>query len=150
MKYGNRLRGIRASGLRISYIWILGKIRNREDAEASSIFGTPEGTRLHLLPMGADRGSPPSKNSGMIATGNHFNLDSLRGAPPSAATVHRTVAFNSSSPFHSKKKSRYPKRDICFSGTPEGTRTPDLLVRSQSLYPTELPAHTTHLSCAQV
>ena len=27
-------------------------------------------------------------------------------------------------------------------GTPEGTRTPDLLVRSQSLYPTELPAHT--------
>ena len=28
-------------------------------------------------------------------------------------------------------------------GTPEGTRTPDLLVRSQSLYPTELPAHTT-------
>ena len=26
-------------------------------------------------------------------------------------------------------------------GTPEGTRTPDLLVRSQSLYPTELPAH---------
>ena len=73
LKYGNRLRGIRASGLRISYIWILGKIRNREDAEASSIFGTPE-----------------------------------------------------------------------------GTRTPDLLVRSQSLYPTELPAHTTHLSCAQV
>ena len=28
------------------------------------------------------------------------------------------------------------------SGTPEGTRTPDLLIRSQSLYPTELPAHT--------
>ena len=28
-------------------------------------------------------------------------------------------------------------------GTLEGTRTPDLLIRSQSLYPTELPAHTT-------
>ena len=28
----------------------------------------------------------------------------------------------------------------CF-GTPKGTRTPDLLIRSQSLYPTELPAH---------
>ena len=27
-------------------------------------------------------------------------------------------------------------------GTPEGTRTPDLLIRSQSLYPAELPAHT--------
>ena len=27
-------------------------------------------------------------------------------------------------------------------GTPEGIRTPDLLVRSQSLYPAELLAHT--------
>ena len=30
---------------------------------------------------------------------------------------------------------------ICFFGTLEGTRTPDLLIRSQSLYPTELSAH---------
>ena len=29
---------------------------------------------------------------------------------------------------------------FCF-GTPEGTRTPDLFIRSRSLYPTELPAH---------
>ena len=29
-------------------------------------------------------------------------------------------------------------------GTPEGTRTPDLLIRSQSLYPTELLAHISH------
>ena len=36
----------------------------------------------------------------------------------------------------------------CF-GTPEGTRTPDLLVRSQSLYPTELPAHTALSSALQ-
>ena len=28
-----------------------------------------------------------------------------------------------------------------FGGTPKGTRTPDLLIRSQSLYPTELSAH---------
>ena len=28
-----------------------------------------------------------------------------------------------------------------FHGALEGTRTPDLLVRSQLLYPTELPAH---------
>ena len=34
---------------------------------------------------------------------------------------------------------------IC--GTPEGTRTPDLLVRSQSLYPAELPARNTLLNC---
>jgi hypothetical protein len=26
-------------------------------------------------------------------------------------------------------------------GAPEGTRTPDLLIRSQTLYPAELPAH---------
>ena len=32
-----------------------------------------------------------------------------------------------------------------FFGTPEGTRTPDLLVRSQSLYPTELPARIAFL-----
>ena len=30
-------------------------------------------------------------------------------------------------------------------GTPKGTRTPDLLIRSQSLYPTELSAHSAFL-----
>ena len=30
---------------------------------------------------------------------------------------------------------------LSFNGTPEGIRTPDLLVRSQTLYPAELPAH---------
>ena len=35
----------------------------------------------------------------------------------------------------------------CF-GTPKGTRTPDLLIRSQSLYPTELSAHAdSRLTC---
>ncbi len=32
----------------------------------------------------------------------------------------------------------------CFNlsfGAPEETRTPDLLIRSQTLYPAELPAH---------
>ena len=32
-----------------------------------------------------------------------------------------------------------------FTGTPKGTRTPDLLIRSQSLYPTELSAHVAFL-----
>ena len=32
---------------------------------------------------------------------------------------------------------RYPR----FFGTPEGTRTPDLTVRSRALYPAELQAH---------
>ena len=35
----------------------------------------------------------------------------------------------------------YAKKRKAF-GTAGGTRTPDLLVRSQSLYPAELPAHT--------
>ena len=34
-------------------------------------------------------------------------------------------------------------------GTAEGTRTPDLLIRSQSLYPTELLPHT-HLKCLSI
>ena len=33
-----------------------------------------------------------------------------------------------------------------FTGTPKGTRTPDLLIRSQSLYPTELSAHSANQS----
>ncbi len=62
--------------------------------------------------------------------------------PEGLVTVHRTVAIYIIRVPRRKKKSRYPEWDICFSGTPEGTRTPDLLIRSQSLYPTELPAHT--------
>ena len=42
-----------------------------------------------------------------------------------------------------KKTSFVQKTKEVFRGTPKGTRTPDLLVRSQSLYPTELPARTT-------
>ena len=41
----------------------------------------------------------------------------------------------------SGKKIRESQSSLLFFGTPEGTRTPDLLIRSQSLYPTELPAH---------
>ena len=38
------------------------------------------------------------------------------------------------------KKQGHPDGCPCF-GAMEGTRTPDLLVRSQSLYPAELPTH---------
>ena len=38
------------------------------------------------------------------------------------------------------KKIKPPPKWLLYFGAPEGTRTPDLLVRSQSLYPTELPA----------
>ena len=43
--------------------------------------------------------------------------------------------------FHHKTKTEHTKSVLCFRGTPEGIRTPDLLVRSQTLYPAELPAH---------
>ena len=43
-----------------------------------------------------------------------------------------------------QKKSPESKILGLFCGTPEGTRTPDLLIRSQSLYPTELLAHISH------
>ena len=49
---------------------------------------------------------------------------------PSPAMLVR-IAFESSSP---------PTWRLCF-GTPEGTRTPGLLLRRQLLYPTELLAH---------
>ncbi len=57
---------------------------------AYEFVGTPEGTRLINVRLG-------QVNCGMIAGGNHVYLDSLRGAPPSAATLIR-VAFNRSSP----------------------------------------------------
>ena len=43
-------------------------------------------------------------------------------------------------PYSIQKAGRSVRNNPLF-GTPEGTRTPDLLIRSQSLYPTELLAH---------
>ena len=57
-------------------------------------------------------------------------------------TAHRAVGFYCSSPFLCICKKADTRMGICFFGTPKGTRTPDLLIRSQSLYPTELSAHT--------
>ena len=36
------------------------------------------------------------------------------------------------------------KFGFCCCGAPEGTRTPDLLIRSQTLYPAELPARNVY------
>ena len=43
--------------------------------------------------------------------------------------------------FHRTNKKERAKGSLFFIGTPKGTRTPDLLIRSQSLYPTELSPH---------
>ena len=40
-----------------------------------------------------------------------------------------------------KKRTLQARKVRKYAGAPEGTRTPDLLVRSQSLYPAELWAH---------
>src|ERR1700687_1195856 len=45
-----------------------------------------------------------------------------------------------------RSESRKPFAFIKKSGAPGGTRTPDLLVRSQTLYPTELRAHSDELN----
>ena len=40
-----------------------------------------------------------------------------------------------------KQKTSVQNCTEVFFGAPEGTRTPDLLIRSQTLYPAELLAH---------
>lgn len=82
-------------------------------------------------------------------------IASLRSLPTAAKTAHRAVFFRMlrilppcSNPFLCAviiKSLRQRKLPEVF-GTPEGIRTPDLLVRSQTLYPTELPAHAKHIS----
>ena len=64
----------------------------------------------------------------------------------SLKTVHRTVFLTlrpsqGSSPLYYFKIKQTPKRVSVLFGALQGTRTPDLLVRSQSLYPAELAAH---------
>ena len=83
---------------------------------------------------------PARKGLVAICRWQIVRFGNLQPAPP---TVHRTVGFYFSSPFPAIKNpdTRWVSG---FFGTPEGTRTPDLLIRSQSLYPTELLAHTPH------
>ena len=42
---------------------------------------------------------------------------------------------------HKKTKKQSPKSNSVMFGAPKGTRTPDLLLRRQLLYPAELLAH---------
>ena len=47
--------------------------------------------------------------------------------------------------FHRTNKKERAFGSLFFIGTVKGTRTPDLLIRSQSLYPTELLPHASVL-----
>ena len=58
---------------------------------------------------------------------------------PGAFLCARTLSGSSPKENYAKEKARMKTSGL---GALEGTRTPDLLVRSQSLYPAELPAHT--------
>ena len=85
-----------------------------------------------------------------------FGHCEIFGVPPNVkcnkslcAAAHFTLRSNISP---AKRISQIPQgiyfiekstsEEVLFSGALEGTRTPDLLVRSQLLYPTELPAHS--------
>ena len=66
----------------------------------------------------------------MAASVNVFCM--LHSAPPASG------CFSIGKPSEKKKTDAIR---VCFFGALKGIRTPDLLVRSQTLYPTELSAH---------
>ena len=72
------------------------------------------------------RWNPRAKQqpTGLIACG------AMRRRPVRAPSIAQT-----------KKEKPEHKRVLVFLGAMEGTRTPGLLIRSQSLYPAELPTH---------
>ena len=62
----------------------------------------------------------------------------IKVLPPSSrrqATVHRTVAFEFSSPFYLEYKNGVSPKGYTVFGTPEGTRTPNPRNRNPMLYP---------------
>ena len=80
--------------------------------------------------------------SGAAGTGKDSVVKALREA-------HPDTAVREESEFSFPKKTKNPnpspiEKRFGFSwfGAMEGTRTPGLLIRSQSLYPAELPTHT--------
>ena len=66
--------------------------------------------------------------------------------PPVARTRCATKLFHRK---NIKVRNRIVLTVSDFCGTAKGTRTPDLLIRSQSLYPTELSPHTSALTALE-
>ena len=52
----------------------------------------------------------PPNSSGMIATGNHFNSNSLREAPPSGEGIAPAALNSLSGNLHEKRELRYSSR----------------------------------------
>ena len=149
-------------GLRIHYLRSndTGRVRERTIRRKPSCEidsgGTPPGRDSGQFSVGKLRGSAllvgakrrsrllglsgyGGRRKGLVAI-FRWKIVRFGAVQPAPPTVHRTVEFYLSSPFPVIKNpdTRWVSG---FFGTPEGTRTPDLLIRSQSLYPTELPAH---------
>ena len=100
------------------------------------------GLRLLIFPQPLDRAlknqnaaptTPPCFSRRLRSSLLHWADCLRRCAPPPC-----------SSPFHRADKKRKTSTQcvLVFLGAMEGTRTPGLLIRSQSLYPAELPTHT--------
>ena len=61
---------------------------------------------------------------------------------PLGLCLRRSAPPPFSSPLSHRKRKTSTQCVLVFLGAMEGTRTPGLLIRSQSLYPAELPTHT--------
>ena len=79
----------------------------------------PKGTRLHLRYAQIEVSLGRALATDLSPAGQIILFESLCG----------------------QNKNPDTRMGIWIFGTPKGTRTPDLLIRSQSLYPTELSAH---------
>ena len=67
-----------------------------------------------------------------------------------ARFTRQLLNFVSHSFRRAKKKNQHTPKGMLVFGAPEGIRTPDLLVRSQTLYPAELLAQGTSFGCHSI
>ena len=105
-------------------------------AESCSVLSNPFEQNKNRRPnrKSAPQGGRGISSFGACKNGTHFNSNGAKNVPP-ARFLH--------APFESlrAKEKRLHGCEAFFLGAPEGIRTPDLLIRSQTLYPAELRAH---------
>ena len=86
----------------------------------------------------------PSAAGGRFSEAEEVKTASRQGCAQAAAVCDTVFSGNpsGSSPAEFSYKTKKQLTFVnCFVGALEGTRTPDPLIRSQVLYPAELPAH---------
>ena len=108
----------------------------------------PKGTRTRGMNrvLRKNKKQIPAKVSAFRGTpkGTRYTMVSLRQAVATDCPPDSQIIWFESIHLEKNKK-QIPVKVSAFRGTPKGTRTPDLLIRSQSLYPTELSAHSASL-----